>query len=280
MKKIYISDLDGTLLRNDAILSDYSRKKLKELMEKDVNLTIASARSIVSIKEILKGVSLKLPIIEFNGAFISDFTTGKHKIINEIDRKITKKIFSLIKRHNCIPFISTFNGKEDRLYYQEILNEGMDWYLNNRIKAKDKRLRKIENLEDSLNDHVVCFTVINKKEEIIELKEEINEKFGKNVEIHFTDNQYSTGWHWFTLHDRRATKDQAIKILIEELGLSFEGLTVFGDNVNDIKMFKIASRAIAVGNATKELKEYATKVIGTNEEDSVVNYIIEDYFNG
>lgn len=279
MEKIYISDLDGTLLRDDATLSHYSREKLKELMENGVNFTVASARSIVSIKKILKGVSLKLPVIEFNGAFISDFKTGKHKVINEIDREITKEIFSLIKTHNCIPFISSFNGEEDCLYYHEILNEGMNWYLKNRIKAKDKRLRKIGNLEDSLNDDVVCFTVINKKEEIIELKEEINEKFGKNVEIHFTDNQYSTGWHWFTLHDWRATKDQAIKILIEELDLSFENLTVFGDNVNDIKMFKIASGAIAVANATKELKKYATKVIGTNEEDSVVNYIIKDYFN-
>ncbi len=44
-------------------------------------------------------------------------------------------------------------------------------------------------------------------------------------------------------------------------------MVVFGDQNNDIKMFTIADRAIAVANATAELKRYATHVISLNQDD-------------
>jgi hydroxymethylpyrimidine pyrophosphatase-like HAD family hydrolase len=103
----------------------------------------------------------------------------------------------------------------------------------------------------------------------------IERLFSNQVEVHLSENQYSPGWYWLTVHDYKATKDQAIKTLIREYGYDPNQLTVFGDNVNDIKMFKAAAEAVAVKNATEELKRYATRIIGTNEEDSVVKFIKE-----
>ena len=42
MGAIYISDLDGTLLRNDAGISAYAKEKVINLLEAGVNFTIAS----------------------------------------------------------------------------------------------------------------------------------------------------------------------------------------------------------------------------------------------
>ena len=70
--RIYISDLDGTLLRNDATLSDYSKTKIQQLVRNGVHFSVASARSVVAIQKIFDGVKFHLPVIEFNGAFISD----------------------------------------------------------------------------------------------------------------------------------------------------------------------------------------------------------------
>jgi hypothetical protein len=52
-------------------------------------------------------------------------------------------------------------------------------------------------------------------------------------------------------------------------------LVVFGDNLNDVRMFKMAARAVAVENASDEIKQYATEIIGPNEDDSVVKYVTE-----
>jgi hydroxymethylpyrimidine pyrophosphatase-like HAD family hydrolase len=100
------------------------------------------------------------------------------------------------------------------------------------------------------------------------------------VEIHRYENDYSPGWHWLTVHDRRATKDQAIRVLRDRYGLADHELVVFGDHHNDVKMFAVADRAVAVANAIDAVKACATEVIGSNREGSVPEFIRNDWRGG
>lgn len=271
--KLYISDLDGTLLTNKGTLSGYSRNKLNELIYSGIHFTVASARSVVTMQKVIEGVRLNLPVIGFNGAFISDLQTGRHHVINDLDASLARDIYDLIIQTGNHSFVSTFNGKKDCLNCPECFNDGMKWYYNDRIRNKDPRLRKPDRMNKVFDENVVCLTVINKKEHLTELISRMQEKCAGQIEMHLLENQYQPGWHWLTVHDIRASKDQAIKTLTAEYGFDIKDLTVFGDNINDLKMFKIAPHAIAVGNAIEELKEHASEVIGSNEEDSVVRYI-------
>lgn len=49
----------------------------------------------------------------------------------------------------------------------------------------------------------------------------------------------------------------------------------FGDNFNDIPLFKACDEFYAVGNAIDELKNIATGVIETNIKHGVTNFILE-----
>lgn len=278
MNKIYISDLDGTLLRNDATLSEHSRKCLTRLIKDGVKFTVASARSIYSIQEILQDLPLELPVIASNGAYITDYKTGEHFVINDIYNELCLELLDLIKKHDCMPFISCYDGKKNNLYYEKINSYGMQWYLEDRITAKDKRLRKVSSIEKTFNENIVCFTVMNRKEKLLELTQYLEVNYANLLEIHLMENQYSPGWHWLSIHDKKATKDKAIKTLIKSKGLEGYETVVFGDNINDIKMFKGANRAIAVENAKDELKIHATYIIGENEADSVVDFITKDVY--
>ncbi len=276
-KVFYISDLDGTLLRSDASLSTYSKSCLNEMIADGLQFTVASARSVVSMRHILDGLEISLPIIEFNGAFISDLKTGHHEVINQMNRDLVDAIYRLINNEGYSPFISTYNGEEDCLYFSEITNDGMDWYYNNRVLHKDSRLRKIGNITESFVDDVVCITTIGKKEELLELTRAIEENFNPMVEIHCFENAYSPGWYWLTVHDREASKDKGIQTVLRNGEHDVQELVTFGDNLNDIKMFKLSDRAIAVANSADELKSHADHIIGTNDEDSVVKFITEDW---
>ena len=77
-KVLYVSDLDGTLMRSDITLSDYTVQTINELVDKGMNFTYATARSIESAIPIAGGLKLKLPVITRNGAVLADNTTGKH----------------------------------------------------------------------------------------------------------------------------------------------------------------------------------------------------------
>ncbi|MBN3958956.1 HAD hydrolase family protein [Nostoc sp. NMS8] len=279
MNTLYVSDLDGTLLGDNAILSSFSKKILSELLHQGLQFTVASARSVVSMQAILKDLNLRLPIIEFNGAFISDLDSGRHEIINSICPSVVESIYKLILEFGCVPFISSFNGTEDCVYYKDVMNDGMIWHINDRLASKDRRLRSIEDLTLSFSDQIVCLTVIGHAHELLELQGAIIERHETNVETHLMENQYSPGWYWLTIHDCKATKGQAIRTLVENYGLQESEIVVFGDQINDIKMFKIANHAIAVANADAKLKRYATLLIGSNIEDSVVKYIHQDWSN-
>ncbi len=275
--KIYISDLDGTLLRNDASLSSFSKNTLIELIDRGLMFTVATARSVVSIQELLRGVKLNLPVIEFNGAFISDLETGHHEIINHIKPEIVENIYDLILDYDCLPFIASFDGKADRIYYEKILNQGMLWYLNDRVKQKDKRLKQLKDLRISFSEQIVCLTVISRFSKLKQLQAIVDKQYANSIETHLYENRYFPGWYWFTIHDRTCTKANALSILLENYGLQKSETIVFGDHGNDISMFKAANRSIAVGNAIDELKQVATEVINSNQEDSVVQYIYRDW---
>ena len=270
---LYISDLDGTLLRNDTSLSQYSRDTLNALLDQGLLFTVASARSIASMRHVLADLPLRLPVVEFNGAFVSDLASGQHYLVHDLHRDILSELWQQIADAGYIPFISTYDGTADRLYYRDITNDGMAWYLRNRQLHQDPRLCYLADLQRGLDDQVVCLTVIGLGPELEKLDAAINQRHAKRVQTHCYENQYSPGWHWLTIHDARATKEQGILSLKRMQGLENCRLVVFGDQVNDMDMFKMADEALAVANAIPALKEQATGIIDTNEEDGVARYI-------
>ena len=275
--KLYISDLDGTLLNSQAELSAYSQRELTQMVADGLPFTVASARSVVSMQAMLGNLPLQLPVIEFNGAFISDLTTGRHLVCNTIDRAIVEEIIATAHARNIFPFVSSFDGLADRLYYVDAINGGMKWYVDDRTTAGDHRLQRVDDLHPHLGEQVVCLTLIEQPGVLRPIAEQFQETFGEQIQLHHMENIYNPGWFWLTVHGRRATKAHALRHLADTRGIDLADVTVFGDAINDIPMFEIAGRRIAVANADDELKRHATAVIGTNEDDSVVKYLREKW---
>jgi len=280
MPTVYISDLDGTLLRNDSTLSPFAQSALAELLSRDVLFTVASARSVTSIRPILDHLPLPLPVIEFNGAFISDLDTGRHAVINDIERNLAEGFFDVIRSAGCLPFVSTYNGAADSVYYEKILNAGMQQHLDNRRASNDPRLRKIDRLADAFADRVVCLTVIDRSAAVRKVRKAIEAAYPEQAEMHFYPAINAPGWSWLTVNDPKATKGRAIRTLVDSAGLEESEIVSFGDHTNDIEMFRIAHRSYAVANAGEELKKRATATIGSNEEDSVPRFILADAQQG
>lgn len=59
--------------------------------------------------------------------------------------------------------------------------------------------------------------------------------------------------------------------------LNCDRIIAFGDNKNDLDMFAIADEGYAVDNAVDELKQVATGIIESNENDGVVKWLIQHY---
>jgi len=278
MERIYITDLDHTLLDSKAEVPTETLKGIETLNSNNIDFTVASARSVKSIQIILEKTTLKLPVIEFNGAFISDFNTGGHLIVNIIKRDIINEILSITKNMSLEPFYSVFNGEKDQLFLPEISNGGLEWYYNDKVKNKDPRLedKKYYFNEDGI-DSIVCLTYVDSFENLKPLDEYLrNCSFFKDLSVNFYENKYSKGWCWLTIHSSKSQKHLGIKDLLAITNKENHEVIVFGDSINDASMFKVADRSYAVSNADKELKELATEVIGHHEDNAVIDFIIKD----
>jgi Cof subfamily protein (haloacid dehalogenase superfamily) len=273
---VYVTDLDGTLLGSDARLSEGTREGLSCLLDDGLALTVASARSVVAMQQILEGLELRLPVVEFSGAFVSDFSTGRHLVTNALARDTVEDAYGMILAAGRLPFLSTFDGRSDRLYYSRILNEGMKWYLDDRVANGDPRVQHVDDLSGRLSEEVVCITVIDRPQPLLALCRSLDDRLGDTISMRQYESIYSPGWYWLTIYDAHATKDHGVDLMLDIAGLDGAELVVFGDSDGDISMFRRSDRSIAVANATEDLKAVASEVIGPNTDDSVVRFIEND----
>ncbi len=82
MKKLYITDLDGTLLSENGKMSSYAVDLLNQIIEQGTLITVATGRSFLSAADLLKETHLTLPIINNNGARISLLHNHEHVYSN------------------------------------------------------------------------------------------------------------------------------------------------------------------------------------------------------
>lgn len=270
---LYVSDMDRTLLRSDGTLSDYSRRVLERLLQQGLWFTVASARAWSEMTPILKDLPLRLPVIAVNGAYLTDYQTGKHIVINDIPIDLATAIFHTIQNYKLSPFIVGFNGQQDCLFWDDLINPEMQWYHDMLVLSGDKRLMRLDRLTDAFRHRIIAFAVMGDKSLVSELHQRLAELFPGKLENFLFENPYSPGHWWLTIHDQNACKSKALRTLMELYAITPQQLTVFGDHINDIKMFELAGTAIAVANAEQVVKNRADLIIGSNDQDAVVDYI-------
>ncbi|MDC8002702.1 HAD family hydrolase [Aureisphaera galaxeae] len=272
---IFFSDLDGTLLNQEARLSDTSYALITELLQKGLRFGIASARNLDTIQTMMRGLEISLPVISLNGAYISDIKTKRHLQINDINGTVKQDLFQYIDKNETGVFLSTHKNGKDAISHIYLQNEGEQWYVQDRKGSPRQQIEGIDRLS-SLDSHkITCFTFVNRKEKLKDLHDYLQEHHGSETELHLFENMYSRGWFWLTVHSARATKSNAIAHILEHYNLSEKHLTVFGDGMNDLPMFELAHTAVAMSNAQETVKQKADVIIGNNNEDSVAKYLVE-----
>ena len=130
-KTLYVTDLDGTLMKNDETVSAETVRIINEMVKRGLAFTFATARSIESARPIAGGLKLNLPVITRNGAVLADNATGKHlekALFTETEVGLLKELLPELPRYG---FVSCFLGEEmHRLYVDAKRSPELQGYID------------------------------------------------------------------------------------------------------------------------------------------------------
>lgn len=270
---LFVSDLDGTLLNKDQIISDYSKRELNRLINTGVNFAIATARSPATVSEILDGINIKTPVVLMNGVIIYDIENKKYINVKEIDKDSVKEVIKILEEYNKTFFL--YGIKDDYLwvYHKDFTYDFEREYYEERCNKPLKSFKKVESYLDVLEDNQIVNFVFFENNEAI-----AKELFDKIMNVQGVTGNcykdiYNEGAYFLDVYNKDASKANGIKFLADYVDHS--KVITFGDGENDVPMFEIADECYALENASEELKSIATKVIGNNNEDAVVKFLSE-----
>jgi len=278
MKKLYISDLDGTLLNRESRLSDATERMLRHLLMDGLDFTIATLRSVSSVLPIFHNITLNLPIIELNGAFITDLNTGEKLEINPLDTTARFPLYEALTESGMSPIILTHRDMADKLCFGEITNAGIEHYYANRVTHEDPRVHTYTDASELTADQWVGVTVIDKFDILTDCRNKLELMFHEAINVNLTESIQTPEFVWMTISSAEATKAHAIKSLQERFGFQEHAVVSFGDQLIDVPMFRISDLAIAVQNAPEEVKNAAGQIIGAHDTDAVAKYLYADYY--
>ncbi len=263
-KTLYVTDLDGTLLNHNQALSEYTKNTINSLIEQGMAFSYATARSYVTASKVTTGISPKIPVIVYNGAFILESGTQEILLANYFDFEDVANIKHILTEHAIYPIIYAYINNEEKFSYcNEHVTPGMKVFIESRSGDARENIAPLNRLYDG---EVFYFTCIDNEQKLLPVYNSLSDTYN----CIYQKDIYS-GSQWLEIMPQKATKANAI-LQLKNL-LNCERIISFGDGKNDISMFSISDECYAVENAAHDLKQYATAVIEDNDHDGVAKWL-------
>ena len=266
MKTLYVSDLDGTLLRSDERTSAYTNETISALVSEGMMFSFATARSYHTSSKVTKGLSCPIPVIVHNGVMTVNNRDGSLISLNTC--KELRYTAQMMIERGVYPIVYAFkDGKERFSYITDKSSQAQREFI---LTRQDQRAMEVSSVEELLRGEIFYLSCIDEPERLMPLAgllpPEVRGLYQRDI---------YTGEQWLEVMSASATKANAALALKKLYGC--DRLVVFGDAENDLDIFKAADEAYAVENACDELKAAADGVIGSNNEDAVAVWLEENF---
>ena len=269
MKTLYISDLDGTLLQPDVEISETSIRILNELIDRGMLFSVATARTIASVKPILRNLKVTMPIILMNGVCIYDPGKDDYIRVEAFEKASKEELMSVITGHKLKGFAYSVKDGKLSTYYEDLNSKALWDFYDERVTRYNKKFTQVDSFSRFLDVPLIYFSLIDRKEALEPIYRIVEAIPDLNC-VMYKDNYSPDGW-FLEIFSQNASKYHAAQFLRNYLNL--DRIVCFGDNRNDLSLFEAGDYKLAVANAVSELKQKADEVIGSNVNDGVAAWL-------
>lgn len=264
MKKVtcVASDLDGTIVYDDHVVSEATLHMIQKLQERGILFLPCTGRGYVDFKDAFPS-SLKMPSILLNGALYAN--EEGHTILSyPMDKHDSMKMENIFLDHDmpCVYFC------ENKLYGSgdvSLLSQCAKKFLDTDTYFVDTII-SVSSLED-IHEPILKMETMHTNTTLIKnLYNEIHRQAHLQVASSMSFNIEVTA--------KGVNKATMLQEVLRYHQLQKEHLYCFGDSDNDKEMFIQFPNAIAVANAKKSILDLASDVCESCEKDGVAKYLM------
>ncbi len=268
--RLFVSDLDGTLFPSIYGLSQEGKTRLARLVDEGLPFTFATSRAIPAAMDAIGRPLIRSGRIANNGAVVVNK-------MGEVIRQVTLPWESILGiserlRRMALPVIWALDaqtGYERRCWLPNGPHH-LDPYMESR--KHDPTVVRMRSFDDLPRNHF-CLNLATVGPG--DLLRDLKKKFSSpELTVQVAPDPYQRGVYTMMVQGR-TDKGEALSVLCAEEGIPPEDVTVFGDSLSDVPLFKAAGRRVAVENAVEELKEQADEIIGQPVLLSVLDWLEE-----
>lgn len=261
MYKYIALDFDGTLLRPNHDISERSVTLLKKLQAQGIIIILCSGRNVSQMNFVAEKIDSDQHdtfIISDNGGVVTEIDNGVRTTLRNLkfDEDQFKVITNIVDGRTNV--LSTFNDGQrylSKFRFKEVI----------RALVRFHEVAKI-----GIPQTASKILLIDKKEHI----EKVYQSVSDDVLNAFPKlNVFRSVPTLIEITPEGSTKGQGLQLVFEQKGWDIKDLIVFGDGENDISMFEVAGKAVAMENAFDTVKAKADEICLSNAVDGVAQYL-------
>jgi len=254
--RLVATDLDGTLVRSDGTVSDYTRDVLLELDRRDVPVVFVTGRPLRWAEEVFDHVGSHGLAVVSNGALVWDVAHERVHLERPIEPDLGLEVCDLVRR--AVPgtafAVESLRGIS--------LEHG---FLERHRVPEGSRRGTIEELFDR-----PALKLLARHEELgaEEFWDAAEAVVGGRLVI-----TWSSTTALLEISGPGVTKASTLALLCADLGIDAADVIAFGDMPNDLPMLRWAGTSYAMADAHPSVTEVAGHVAPGHDEDGVARVL-------
>jgi Cof subfamily protein (haloacid dehalogenase superfamily) len=260
-------DLDGTLLNREKQIPPENLAALERAYRAGIVLVPASGRSRAGIPDCVRAAPYFRYFITSNGASVWDRARGEQIWAAPIAPELAMRVLAALSEMDGETDVYADGGG---LIGAEALGRLAEFPMPARqlayIRATRRTVASLKDAVAAARSVELMQIFLRRPAQKKALIARLREQFPELSVVTSMDNNIE-------LNSIRAGKGAALTALCRLLGIPPEQTAAFGDEQNDLPMFRAAGLAVAMGNAQPEVQAAADIVTGTNEDAGVARAI-------
>ena len=247
--KMVVTDLDGTLLRDDKTISERTLSALKRCRDKGLKVVYATGRGVsagdVAPAELFDGFA------QCNGATAQIGDTLIYSKRIEIDKARPLLLAADVRGIEIVAECDDFH------------------FANFNLAERWERFKDYAKFTDfkTLSGKADKLYTSSATQEIIDF---LHTHISADMYITISNDGFA-----FVMH-KGATKSKAVNALATEWRINPSEIVSFGDDTNDIDLLDFCGISVAMENALENVKKSANVICDTNENDGVAKWLEEN----